>query len=113
MDSFTVFIRGQHSDDEFRAALLETGAEVSFNAPAQVVVTQEDAAVWVHSYSIADLPPSELRNQQNWPLPAQQVGSVSKVLVRRNEESNSLAINIAHQFVINDYRLKPVELSSD
>jgi hypothetical protein len=98
MDSFTVFLRGQHSDDELRAALLETGAEVSFTAPARVVVT-EDAAVWVSNYSIGELPPSELRNQQNWPLSSQGVGSVAKVLVRRNEESESLAINIARQLV--------------
>jgi hypothetical protein len=99
MDSFTVVIRGQHSDDELRAALLETGAEVLFTAPAQVVVTQKDAAVWVDSYSIGELPASELRNQQNWPLPSQEVGSVAKVLVSRTGESEPLAIKIAHQLV--------------
>lgn len=99
MDSFTVFIRGQHPDDEVRRVLLETGAEVSLLEPGRVFVCQKDAAVWVDSYSIAELSPSETRNQQNWPLPNKEVGSVAKVSVRRNEESESLAINIARQLV--------------
>lgn len=88
-----------------RAAPRTLSAAVSQHTPlenthtGQVVVTQKAATVWVHNYSIADLPPSEPRNQQNWPLPSQEVGSVAKVLVRRNEESKSLATSIAHQLV--------------
>jgi len=55
--------------------------------------------VWVDRYSTGDLPPSELRNQQNWTRPSQEVWSVAKVSVRRNEESESLASNIACQLV--------------
>jgi hypothetical protein len=92
MDSFSVVFRHSCSDDEVRAAILATGANASCLEPGQIFASRETAHVWVDSYVPADLP-----SRKGWPIPKHAVGSILSIAVSRNQESSSLAIEIANR----------------
>ena len=92
MDSFSVFFRDIYRDDEVSSAILATGADAFCRAPGEIVASREAAHVWVDSYVAADIP-----SREEWPIPRDAVGSILSITVRRDEESSSLAMEIAHE----------------
>jgi hypothetical protein len=94
MDSFSVFFRHRCSDDEVRATIIATGADAFCRAPGQIAASRQTAHVWVDSYVVADLP-----SREEWPIPKDCVGSILYIAVSRDQESSSLAMEIAHRLV--------------
>jgi hypothetical protein len=95
MDSFSVFFRDKPSDDQIRAVVVATGALASVRAPGEIVVTQQDAHLWIDSYLSSDLP-----SRTFWPIPKDDVGRIIMILVSSDAESSSLAVEIAHRLAV-------------
>src|SRR5271166_6299668 len=92
MDSFSVCFRHRFSDEEIQATILATGAEAFCHEPGHFVASRQTAHVWVDLYVVADLP-----SRDEWPIPKDCVGSILYILVSRNQESSSFAMEIAHR----------------
>jgi len=99
MDSFTIFFPAEITVDEINAATGKAGVEIYSRAINEISISSGSAHIWIDIHKANELPPGDFDDEEDWPLPKEHVGSVISILVRRNEESDSLAITIAHQLV--------------
>ena len=55
--------------------------------------------VWIYLSKLDKLDPSDFEDENEWPIPRDRLGILATVTVRRNKESDELAIRIADQLV--------------
>ncbi len=96
MDSFSLLFSCEVSNNEIVSAIVSTGAGCVYKSPRELSISRGVAYIWLENNQLSELPPSEFDMAEKWPLPKEKVLSVVDLLVRRNRESEQLALEIAH-----------------
>ena len=84
---------------EITRDLRDAGYEAHGQGPAQIVVSSGEACVWIQILKLEDLDPSDFEDEHEWPISRDQLGSLFDISVRRNVESEALAVKVADQLV--------------
>jgi hypothetical protein len=99
MDSFTMLFQAALSVSDITRGLEEVGLDAHGHGPAKMVVSSGEARVWIQILRPEDLDPSDFEDEHEWPIPRDRVASVFDISVRRNVESENLAVKVADRLV--------------
>jgi hypothetical protein len=80
--------------------LQDAGFDAHGQGPTRVVVSSGgEAYVWIQILKLEDLDPSDFEDEHEWPIARDRVGSLLDISVRRNVESENLAVKVADRLV--------------
>lgn len=99
MDSFSMLFRSTLGVSDLCLQLARSGFVAKRVSTDDIVVASGDARVWIEVSSPEDLEPCDCEDEADWPIPRDQAGNFLSLSVRRNPESDALAIRIAHRHV--------------
>ena len=97
MDSFSILFSFEVLSNEIMPTLaMSLGAQLFNTSEHRFSVVREGAQIWASIRKRSELALMELGWEGEWPLPEDQVRSIVDILVRRNQESDDLALEVAH-----------------
>lgn len=99
MDSFTMLFPVAISSHEMRDALRKADFDASVQSTDAIGVCFGPASVWLDLTSSEDLSAAQREDEVQWPIPRERVALIATVSVRRNVESERLAVKLAHELV--------------
>ena len=99
MDSFTMLFTAALSPYEMRDALRKADFDACVLSTGAVGVCFGPAYVWLDLIRSEDLSPADCEDKVQWPIPHERVALMATVTVRRNVESERLAVKLAHELV--------------
>jgi len=99
MDSFTMLFQAEVSASEIARTLQEVNFDARVQRPDRVAVSSGDAYLWILICRPEDLDPSDFEDEGEWPMPRNRLKSWFDISVRRNVESEDLAVRVADQLV--------------
>jgi hypothetical protein len=99
MDSFTMLFQAALSVSDMTRDLQDAGFDAHGQGPAEMVVSSGEACVWIRILRLEDLDPSDFEDENEWPISRDRVGSLLDISVRRNVESENLAVKVADRLV--------------
>jgi hypothetical protein len=99
MDSFTMLFQAELSVSDITLDLQDAGFDAHGQSPGKMVVSNGEACVWIQILKLEDLDPSDYEDEHQWPISRDRVGSLFDISVRRNVESETLAVKVADQLV--------------
>ena len=98
MDSFTMLFQTALSVSDIARDLQDAGLDAHGQGLTKMVVSSGEACVWIRILKLEDLDPSDFEDANKWPINRDRVGSLLDISVRRNVESEHLAVKIADRF---------------
>jgi hypothetical protein len=101
MDSFTMLFAARLSPPQISRALEDAGFDAQTQSTGSIGVSTGNAHVWLHITRGENLSPSDCEDEAQWPVPRDRVGMLVTIEVRRNLESDDLAVKVADQLVRN------------
>ncbi len=96
MDSFSLCFSCEVSSSDIVSVISPIGVACAYTSVQVLSVSRGAAQVWLAFMKVGDLPLHAFDRIQEWPLSRKHVLSVVNILVRRNRDSDDLALEIAH-----------------
>lgn len=99
MDSFTMLFQSELSVSDITRDLRDAELEARGQGPVKLVVSCGGACIWIQILKLEDLDPSDFEDEHEWPMSRERVGCLFDISVRRNVESEILAVKVADRLV--------------
>jgi hypothetical protein len=100
MDGFRMYFPLELRGPEIGRTLRAAGFEVRGQHRRKVsVLADGDAYVWIDLSTRDELDESELAESDSWPVSLDQLGTLVTIMVRSNDPSSKLAMEVAHLLV--------------
>jgi hypothetical protein len=97
MDGFTMYFLPELTDSQIRQVLESAGFEARSQGPGKVSVSRGEGQIWIYLSKRHELEPSDFEDENEWPIQRDSLGTLASLVVRRNSESEELAVRIANQ----------------
>ena len=100
MDSFYLYFRVELSTELLAQELAIDGAQTYVRDSQELHISKGLAYLWINRYNKTQSAWDEFfEEEEKWPFAKELVATLVAVLVRRNKESDLLAIKVAHHLV--------------
>jgi hypothetical protein len=100
MDGFRMYFPLEISGPEIAGALRAAGFEVDELQTRKLgVLADGNAHVWIDLSTRGELDESDLAESDSWPVSLDQLGTLATIMVRSNDPSSKLAVEVAHLLV--------------
>ena len=96
-----MYFEPELSAPELSQSLQNSGYDARSHKPGEVHVSRGDAYLWIYLTKRDELEPSDLEDVDGWPICVDRLGTMAALMVRRNSESDDLAVRVADQLVAN------------
>ena len=99
MDSFTLLFANVLNPMELARVLQGAGFDAQVQSTDAVGVCDGNAHIWLDIVGREELSEADCEDEDHWPITRDSIGSMMTISVRRNFESNDLAVKVADELV--------------
>jgi len=99
MDSFTILFACVLNPMELARVLQEAGFDAQVQSTGAVGVCDGNAHIWLDITEYDELSEADCEGEAQWPVARDRIGIMVTVSVRRNFESEDLAVKVADELV--------------